>query len=194
MRKHNEVYGNTAGMISNDNIIDSDSFKYKSRLTNHNNNVGIVNVEIAVPLKYLSNFWRTLEMPLIICEINLMLSWLVNCVIFEVDRATTFAIAGTKHYVPLVALSIQDNTKLLEQLKSEFRRSSNSSKYQSIVSTSVQNQYLDYLIDPSFQGVNRHFVLSFEDTAVRTGQAEYFLSKVEIKNYNFVIDGCNFFD
>ena len=52
-------------------ILSSDSFKHKSRLTNNTNNVDIANIEIVVPLKYLSNFWGTLEMPLINCESNL---------------------------------------------------------------------------------------------------------------------------
>ena len=72
-----------------------------------------------VPLKYLSNFWKTLEMVLINCEKNLDLNWSKNCVIVtnNADQTTTFSIANTKLYVPVVTLSIQDNLKLLEQLK-----------------------------------------------------------------------------
>ena len=75
-----------------------------------------------VPLKYLSNFWRTLEMPLISCEINLILTWPENYVISNTaaNQATTFAITDTKLYVPVVTLSTQDNAKLVEQLKIGF--------------------------------------------------------------------------
>ena len=77
-------------------------------------------MNLEIPLKYLSNFWRTPEVPLINCEINLILIWSLNCVICEADIATTFVINDTEHYVPVVTLSTQDNPKLLEQLKSGF--------------------------------------------------------------------------
>ena len=105
-------------------------------------------------LKYLSNCWRTLEIPSINFEINLILAWSKNCVISEGDRALTFAIADSKLYVPVVTLSTQDNTKLLQQLKSGFRHTVNWNKYQPKVSIERPNEYLDYLIDLSFQGVN----------------------------------------
>ena len=71
-------------------------------------------VEIMVPLKYLSNFWRTLEMPLINCEVNLILTWSSTCVITDSNGAGIFAIIDTKLYVPVVTLSTQENTKLLQ--------------------------------------------------------------------------------
>ena len=111
-----------------------------------------------LPLKYLSNFWRTLEMFLINCELNLILTWSANCVIVSTaveNQVKTFAITDTT--VPVVTLSTQDNAKLLQQLKSGFKRTVNWNKYQSKVSPEKQNQYLDYLIDPSFQVVNRLF-------------------------------------
>ena len=110
------------------------------------------------------------------------------------DRDTTFSITNTKLYFPVVTLSTQDNTKLLEQLKSGFKRTINWNKYQSKVSTQRKNQYLDYLINPTFQEVNRFFVLSFEDEAQRTSYKLYYLPNVEIKNYNVIIDEQNFFD
>ena len=79
-----------------------------------------------------------------------------------------FAIADTKLYVTVVTLSIQDNAKLLEQLKCRFRVTINWSKYQSKVTMQIRNQYLDYLIDPCFQGVNRLFVLSYENIGWQT--------------------------
>ena len=78
-----------------------------------------------IPLKYLSNFWRTLEMPLINCEVSLILICCANCVIVYADVASqvaTFAITEAKIYVPVVTLSTQDNAKLLQQLKSGFKR------------------------------------------------------------------------
>ena len=76
-----------------------------------------------VPLKYLSNFWRTLEMPLINCEVNLILTWSSTCVLVATgvpNQAATFAITDTKLYVPVVTLSTQENTKFFQQLKSGF--------------------------------------------------------------------------
>ena len=90
-----------------------------------------MNVEIMVPLKYLSNFWRTLEMPLFNCEVNLILTWSANSVIIYTDVANqipTFIITETKLYIPVVSLSTQDNTKLLPQLKSGFKRKINWNK------------------------------------------------------------------
>ena len=89
-------------------------------------------VEISVPLKHLSNFWRTLEMPLINCEVNLILTWSANCVIGSTnvaDQNATFKITNTKLYVPLVTLSTQDNATLLQQLKSGIKRMVNWNKY-----------------------------------------------------------------
>ena len=94
-------------------------------MTNQTGNNGTKNVEIMVPLKYLSNFWRTLEMSLINCEVNLILTWSRNCVIVpsnEADQNATFPITDTKLYVPVVTLSTKDNAKLLQQLKSGFKR------------------------------------------------------------------------
>ena len=78
-----------------------------------------------VPLKYLGNFWRTLEMPLINSEINLILTWSANCVIVSTDignQNATFKIPDAKLYIPVVTLSTQDSSKLLQQLKSSFKR------------------------------------------------------------------------
>ena len=142
---YSDDYQKTSGSLcqykkgdQNGNMTNSQSFKFKSRLNSNTNNVGIANVEIAVPLKYLSNFK---------CEINLMLTLSENCVICKTDRVTTFAKTDTKLYVPVVTLSTQDDAKLMEQLKSGLKRTTNWDKYQSSVSTEGQNQYLDYLID-----------------------------------------------
>ena len=104
-------------------------------------------------------------MALINCEINLNLAWSSTCVITNLTAAATFAITKTKLYVLVATQSIQDNAKQFEQLKSDFKRTINWNKYQSKKSIERQNQYLDNLVNPSFQGVNKLFVLSFEDNA-----------------------------
>ena len=154
------------------------------------NNGNTKNVEIAVPLKYFSNFWRTLEMSLINCEIN----WVINLVIINSTGARTFAITDTKCNVPVVTSSTQDNVKLLQQLKSGFKRAINWNKYLSKKSIERQKPYLDYLIDPSFQGVNRLFDLSFKNNTDRTVHTGNYLPKVEIKDYNVMIDGKKVFE
>ena len=156
----------------------TDSFNLKEKLTGQTGNKCTKTVEIMIPLKYLRNFWRTLEMPLINCEITLDLNWSENCVIVATNVAaqdTTFSITDIKLYVPVVTLSTQDNAKLLEQLKFGFKRTINWNKYQTKVSTERQNQYLDFLIDSSFQGVNGLFVLSFENETQPTSYKRYYL-------------------
>ena len=175
----------------------TDSFKFKAKITGQTGNNGTKNVEIMVPLKYLSNFWRTLEMPLINCEVNLILTWSSTCVIIASNipnQNATFAITDTKLYIPVVTLSTQENTKFLQQLKSGFKRVINWNKYLSKPELLAQNPNLNHLVEPSFQGVNRLFVLAFENDNDRTSVDEYYLPTVEIKDYNIVINGENFFD
>ena len=133
-------------------------------------------------------------MPLINCEVNLILTWSKDCVITNSTGAGKFAITETKLYVPVVTLSTQDNAKLLQQLKSGFKRTINWNKYESNIKTFAQNRYLNHLINPSFQGVNILFVFSFENENDRTSHSTYYLPKLEIKDYNVMIDGKNFFD
>ena len=133
-------------------------------------------------------------MSLINCEVNLVLTWSKDCVITNSTGAGKFQITKTKLYVSVATLSAQDNVKLLQQLKSGFKRIINWNKYESSVKTFAQNRYLNYLVNPSFQGVNRLFVLSFENENDRTSHSTYYLPKVEIKDYNVMIDGRNFFD
>ena len=119
-----------------------------------------------VPLKYLSNFWRTLQIPLINCEVNLILTWPSIYVITNSNGAGTFAITDTTLYVPVVTLSTLENTKFLQQLKSGFKRVINWNKYLSKPELLAQNSNLNHLIKPSFQGVNRLFVLAFENDMI----------------------------
>ena len=94
----------------------------------------------------------------------------------------------------MTTLSQQDNAKLLQQLKSDFKRVINWNKYLSKPELLAQNPYLNQLIEPSFQGINRIFVLAYENDTQRTSDKDYCLPNVQIKNYNFMINGENFFD
>ena len=93
----------------------TDSFKIKEKITGQTGNNGRKDVEIMVPLNYLSHFWRTFEMPLINCAVNLDLNWSKNCVIVtnNADQGTTFSLTYTKRYVPVVTLSTKHNAKLI---------------------------------------------------------------------------------
>ena len=137
-------------------------------------------------------------MPLTNCEVDLILT--CTSTITNFTGVARFAITGSKLYVTvyqlktLSTLSTQDNVQLLQQLKSGFKRTINSNKCQSDPKTYAQNQYLNHLVDTSFQGVNRLFLLPFENENGRTSHSEYYLPKVEIKYYNVKIDGKKFFD
>ena len=158
--------------VNNDgNIVDfnganaTDSFNFKTKITgqtaadyNNGNIAGRADVEITVPLKYLSNFWRALEMPLVSCEVEPFLDWSENCLIIYTDIANqnpTFTITETNRYVPVVTLSTQDNAKLLPQLENGFKRTISWNKYLAKPELLAQNANLNHLIEPSFQGVNR---------------------------------------
>ena len=135
----------------NDNLAESESFKFKIKITGKTPaNDNEKDVEIMVPLKYLSKFWRTLEIPLINCEISLILTWSSTCVITNSNGAGTFEITNTKLYVPVVTLSTQENTKFLQQLKSGFKRVINWNKYLSKPELLRRNPNLNYLVEPSF--------------------------------------------
>ena len=149
-------------------------------------------VRTGVALKYLSNFRITLEM-----KINLILTWSITCFIIDnpiAGQERIFTITDTNLYVPIITLSIQDNAKLLQQLKSGFKRTINWNKYELKLTVQAQNQYLDSVINPSFQGVNRLFVLSFQNNGSRPSYTIYNLPLVEVNCYNVVIDGRNFFE
>ena len=174
------------------------------------NNVEKDDVEIVVPLKYLSNFWKRLDIPLINCEVSLTVTWSENCVITrkatrEADPDADPVVAGInnptnavfkttdcKFYVPIVTLSTE-NDKLLQQLKTKFKKIIKWNKYRSEMSNQTKNNNLNYLIDPTFTNVNRLFVLSFENEDDRTSFSKYYVPKVEIKDSNVLIDGKPFF-
>ena len=175
------------------------------------NNVEKDDVEIVLSLKYLSNFWKTLNMSLINCEVSLNLTWSENYVITskatrdadaDVDPAVAginnptnavFKITDCKLYVPVVTLSAENDNKLLEQLKTGFKRTIKWNKYRSELSNQTKNNNLNYLIDPTFTNVNRLFALSFETEDDRTSFLKYHVPKVEIKDFNVLIDEKLFF-
>ena len=128
--EYSDNYSETCGSLwqyykdkPNDNLADSKSFKSKTKITQKAPADGNTkDVEIFVPLKYSINFWRTFEISLINCEINLILTWSSTCVITNSTGVGRFEITDTKLYVPVVTLSTQDNAKLLQQLKSGLKK------------------------------------------------------------------------
>ena len=172
-----------------DNAIDnltaknSSSFKYKiSLLGDSNVDGGIVklNVKVVVPLKYLSNFFRSLEMPLINCKIKLNLTWKKECVLSTDAGNAAFIINDTKMYVPVVTLSKEDNKGFIEQQNKGFQRSIYWNEYETkeINENADANVFKYINLDPSFQGVNRLFVTTYNsanDQPTRNGQQKYYL-------------------
>ena len=153
-------------------------FKYKASFLGKatdadGNDRSLKNTKIVVPLKYLPNFFRSLEMPLINCKIHLELNWNNNCVIYGPDtyaggdnannRETTFKITNTKLYVPIVTLSTKDNVNLTKQFNEGFKRSVYWNEYKSKLETKEAdaNNLNKFPLDASCEGVNRLFVLAF---------------------------------
>ena len=135
--EYSDNYAKTSGSLwqyyrdePNNSLADSKPFKFKVKITGKTpNDDNEKDVEIMVPLKYLSNFWRTFKLPLINCEVNLILTWSSTFVIANSTGAGTFEITDTKLYVPVVTLSTKENAKLLQQLISGFKRVINWNKY-----------------------------------------------------------------
>ena len=133
--------------------------------TNHDDNGVFKNVKIAVSLKYLSNFWRSLETPLINCKIPLELNSSKDCVMSTI-AATIFEITNTKLYVPIVSLSSKDNAKLEQLLEDGFNRPAYYNEYQTEIETRNldNNNFTRVPLNASFQEVRRLFVLVFDNT------------------------------
>ena len=181
-----EVYISFKEMNDDENTLNvafdnSTYFKYKASLLGDapdaDDNDGLLkNTKIAVPLKYLSNFFRSLEMPLINCKIHLELNWNNNCVMYGADtyagsdnvnnREATFKIRSTKLYVLIVTLSTKDNVNLTTQINKGFKRSVYWNKYKSKIETKEADaiNLKRFPLDASFQGFNRLFVLAFDNT------------------------------
>ena len=151
-------------------------------------------------------------MPLINCKILLELNWNNNCVMYGADtyaggdnvnnRKTTFQTTSTKLHVPVVTLSTKDNVNLTKQLNEGFKRSVYWNEYKSKIETKEADakNLKRFPLNASFQGVNRRFVLAFGNTnngankVERDSHRKYFFPKVNITNYNVLIDGRNFYD
>ena len=183
---------------------------------------GTDNVKLVVSLKYISNFFRSLELPLVNCKIDLELTWHKDCMISSADAAVgqvvSFIITKTKLYVPIVTLSTEDNNNLTKQLSDGFKRSIYWNQYVSKPFPETLHKKTGitrFALDAAFQGVNRLFVLAFEDTraddpavdannpaprnraasrVIRDSYRKYFVPRVDITNYNVLIDGRNFYD
>ena len=172
---------------------DTDSLNFKSNIIGKTNDDGdIGNVEIMITLKYLSNFWRTLEMSLINCETELILNWSENCVMIYTDvnnQVPTLTITETNLYVPVVTLPKQDNTNLLPKLKNDFKRTISWNKCLAKSELLAQNANLNHLIEFNFKfsRCKQTFCSRFENDAQRTGDKRCYIPNVEIKDYNVMI-------
>ena len=206
--------------FDNIKVVNSNAFKYKNKITGNTYDVlntaddyvavkeGKQEIELAIPLKYLGNFWRALNMPLISCEISLELKWDKNCVIPNLEKrligttanrddfptGATLAINDFKLYIPVVTLSKDDEIKLLTNLKSGFTREIEWNKYRSQMFTEEENNNLNILIYPTFTNVNRLFLLAYQTAGDRHSYSQFYLPKVMVKDFNVVIDKLAFFD
>ena len=145
-------------------------------------------------------------MPLINCKIELSWNWIENCILSSAGNAATFTITDTKLYVPIVTLKIEDNTELSKSLSKKFKRSIYWNKCKVIdnileeIVNDNDEKYIRELLDSSWQGVKRLFLLAYNNTADDDNQVsvdsfkKYFLPRVKIENYNIEIDGRNFYD
>ena len=181
----------------------SSSFKYKVKLLGNlvlDGATAKLSVKVAVPLKYLSNFFKSLEMPLINCKIKLNLTWKKKCVLSADAGDAVFIINDTTMYVPVVTLSKEDNKDFNEQQNKGFQRSIYWNEYK----TKEQDENADannhkYInLDPSFQGVNRVFVMAYRradnNQPTKNEQRKYYLPRIDLKEYNVIIDGRNFYN
>ena len=193
-------------LIPNLKVDSSSSFKYKVELLGDPvvaNNKARINVKVAVPLKYFSNFFRSLEIPLINCKIKLNLARKKKRVLSNDDSDAIFIINDTKLYVPVVTLSKEDNKDFIEQQNKGFQRSIYWNEYKTKEQTEDANanatKYIN--LDPSFQGVNRFFIMAYNRLTAANGnqfnkdsQRIYYLPRNDLNKYNVVIDGRNFYD
>ena len=191
-----------ANAIDDLTVDNSNSFKYKVSLLGNPvvaDNIAKRSVKVVVPLKYLSNFFRSLEMPLINYKIKLNLTWKKECVLSTDACNAVFIINDTKMYVPVVTLPKEDNKDFIEQQNKEFQRSIywNEYKPKEINENADANVFKYINLDPSFQGVNRLFVTAYnrvDGQPNRDDQRKYYLPRIDLNKYNIIIDGRNFYD
>ena len=191
-----------ANAIDDLTVDNSNSFKYKVSLIGNPvvaGNIAKRSVKVVVPLKYLSNFFRSLEMPLINCKIKLNLTWKKECVLSTDAGNAVFIINYTKMYVPVVTLSKEDKKGFIEQQNKGFQRSIywNEYKAKEINENADANVFKYINLDPSFQGVNRLFVTAYnrvDGQPNRDDQRKYYLPRIDLNKYNVITDGRNFYD
>ena len=136
-------------------------------------------------------------MPLINCKVELPLKWIENCILSSAGTAATFNITDAKLYIPIVTLKIEDNTKLSKLLSEGFKRPIYWNEYKVIPEKiCATNENIEILIDPSWQGINRLFVLAYlsDNTSTANWYRKYFPTRIKIENENIEIDGRNCYD
>ena len=204
-------------------ILHSESFDYKFKLVGDlpaGNNAELTNIKIVVPLKNLSNFISNLNFLMINTEIELILKWSQSCVLTEkvfrerknaipaqggnplvpavvtINTASdlTFNITDCKLYVPVLTLQEKYDNKLLEGLKTGIDIDYEWKRYRTQAINQPKTNNLNFLIDPTFSKVNRLFVLAFPNEEDRSSFAKYYTPRIEIKDYNVLIDLQPFYD
>ena len=156
-----------------------------------------LNVKVVVPLNYLSNFFRSLEMPSINCKIKLNLTWKKECVLSTGVGEAVFIINDTKLYVPVVTLSKEDNKDFIEQQNKGFQRSIYWNEYKTKEINENADVFKYINLEPSFQGIYTLFVMAYKGEngqPARNGQRKYYLPRIDLEKYNVIIDGRNFYD
>ena len=163
--KIDEVPANNADLT----IDNSQSFKYKAALLGktanavNNTNSSVKDAKIVVPLKYLSNFWRSLEMPLINCKVYLELNWIEDCILSSARDSAKFAITDAKLHVLIVTLSTKHSANLTKQLNEGFKRSVYWNSYETKPAKVIEKVKTIYeLLNASFQSFKRLFVLALQ--------------------------------
>ena len=206
--------------VPNDNadltIVNSQLFKYKAALVGkksdavNNTNSSVKNTKIAFLLEYLSNFWRSFEMPLINFEIHHELNWIEDWILTSGGDTVKCKTTDVKLHVSIVISSTKGNLSLTNQISNEYKRSAYWNNYQAIPENiswkyilKIINQGTNIyeLLSASFQGVKRLYILAYaiaanaaNNEAVVKGNRKRFLPSEEIKIYNVLIDGRNFYD
>ena len=192
----NKIIGNTYNIDATIPNPDPATAVPNPRVANPNydaNKEATKTIELAIPLKYLGNFWRALNIPLISCEVSSELKWNKNCVITSLKRiqvgagprnnapmGATLAINDCKLYLSVVTLSKDDEIKLLTNLKSGFKREIIWNKYRSQMTTEAINNNLNILVDPTFTNVNRLFVSAYQTADDRQLYSQFYLPKVMV--------------
>ena len=185
--------------LTNDN---APSFKYKASIISntdaHGANSKKDDVKIAVPLEYLSNFRRSLEMPLINCKVELTLNLYTNCVtIIGNGTAAAFTITDTKLYLPIVTLKFEENARLSKLLNEGFKRSVYWNHYKIFFEKYAENENIREPPDASFQGVSKLFFLPYQRGNNYVNEEAFnksFLPKIKTEKYRVEIDGTNLYD